>query len=165
MKDQKAGMKMVAGSAVLVVSLAACRRESPAPSSAAAPSTFAIRGVTAERVGDHLRLTVTALVKNPGPAPLTLAPPAAQLWIGNDKLAAPFIAPGLDPAVIAPGTESEAATHWWLAASDLTGSLELEVAGLRQPVKSVDAFAIEALTESKNVPLSFPRWQADPAGK
>lgn len=141
------------------VLLAGCGKKPPAPSAAAAPSTFTIRAVTAERSGDHLHLTVAVLVKNPGSSPLTLTPPAAQLWIGKEKPAGPFIAPGLESAVIAAGAESEAASHWWLAASDLSGSLELEIAGTSQIVKSTGDFVLDSLAEGQSAPLAFPRWK------
>ncbi len=165
LKDENAGMKLLAVSAVLLAALSACRREPAAGSGGLIRSTFTIRAVAAERAGDHLHLTVTVRAKNAGSIPLALAPPAAQLWIGSDKPAAPFIAPGSEPELVAPGGEAEAATHWWLAASDLSGPLELEIAGVRQPVKSAEAFAIKALPESKSVTLSFPLWQALSANK
>ena len=146
--------------AVLFVS---CGKEPPPASggsTAAAPSAFIIRSLTAERSGDHLHLTVTVHVKNPGTAPLTLTPPGAQLWIGKDKPAAPFIAPGLEPGIVDPGGESEAATHWWLAGSDLSGSLDLEISGARQTVKTASAFVLSSVVEGQSAPLAFPVWKA-----
>lgn len=140
---------------------ASCGKE-PSPASggptAAAPSAFTVRSLTAERSGDHLHLTVTVTVKNSSCAPLLLAPPAVQLWIGKDKSADPFIAPGLEPAEIAPGDESEGATHWWLAGSDLSGSLELEFAGARQTAKTAGAFVLASLAEGRPADLGFPVW-------
>lgn len=148
-----------------VVLFAGCgKNPSPAPggSIASAPSNFTVRAVTAQRSGDHIHLTVTVHINNPGNNPLTQTPPAVQLWIGKDKPAAPFIAPGLEPAVIAPGAASDAATHWWLAGSDLSGSLELEIAGARQTVKTVGTFTLNSLVESIPEPLAFPVWRASP---
>lgn len=149
--------------AFLCAILTGCGRKpasSPTESLRAAASNFWIAALTAERSGDHLHLTVTVSVRNRILAPLTLTPPAAQLWIGKDKPAAPFIAPGLEPSVIAPGAESDAVTHWWLPASDLSGSMELEIFGVRQAVKSAGAFDIESLPEGRTVGLLIPQWRA-----
>lgn len=161
-KDEGAAMKMVVASIVLFTAATGCRREPSAPSAGSSPSPFTIRALTAERSGDHLHLTVTVLAKNPGSAPLLLAPPAVRLWIGRDKTAAPFIAPGLEPAAIAPGVESEGTTHWWLTGADLSGPLELEIGGARQTVKTSDAFISGSLAEGQPMPLSFPVWKAIP---
>ncbi len=160
LKDEKAAMKILAVSVVLIAAVSACRREPAAGSGGLIRTTFTIRAVAAERSGDHLHLTVTVRAKNAGSIPLALAPPAAQLWIGSDKPAAPFIAPGLEPALVAPGGEAEGATHWWLAASDLSGPLELEIAGVRQPVKSTEPFAFNSLPENRPSALQFPQWKA-----
>jgi hypothetical protein len=140
------------------VLLAACDKVPTGPTGPAS-APFTVTGVTAERSGAHVHLTVNARVKNPGPAPLTLGPPAAQLRIAGDRPAPPFIAPGLEPGVLSPGVESDAATHWWLAADDLSGSLELEISGARQVVKSPGEFPVSALDEGKPVPLSWPEWK------
>jgi hypothetical protein len=105
-----------------------------------------------------VHLTLAAQVMNPGAAPLTLAPPAVQLFAGS-KPVEPFIAPGLEPAVIPPGGEAVAATHWWLSAADLSGALTLEVSGSRAEVKSAAAFALDVLPENKPVSLAFPDWK------
>ena len=110
----------------------------------------------AERSGDHFHLTITARIKNSGAAPLSLTAPAVQLFTGKDKPAAPFIAPGLEPSVIAAGAESEADTHWWLPASDLAGGLTLEVTGIRQPVTSAGAIVFDSLPENKPTAIPLP---------
>ena len=142
------------------VLFANCGKKPSASPGAVALSPFTVRALTAERSGDHLHLTVTVRVKNPGSAPLLLASPAAQLRIGEDKHAAPFIAPGLEPAAIAPGAESEGVTHWWLSQDELSGSLEMEISGVRQPVKSAGPFPFEALPEHRATALPFPVWKA-----
>ncbi len=141
--------------------LVACRPSPPAGGGKSAPvagSTFTVNSLTAERSGDHVRLTITSQVKNPGTTPLTLAPPAARLFAGTTAVE-PFIAPGLDPPVISAGGESEAATHWWLSAADLRDALTLEITGARAEVKSTTAFALDLLPEQKPVPLPFPDWK------
>jgi hypothetical protein len=146
---------LAAGVAML---LAACGNEPTGPTGPTS-APFTVTDVTAERSGAHLHLTVNVRVKNSGPAPLTLGPPAAQLWIAGARTAPPFIAPGLEPGVISPGAENDAATHWWLAANDLSGSLELEISGARQLVKSPGVFPADALDERKPAPLSWPDWK------
>jgi chromate transport protein ChrA len=134
---------------------------SPSASGGTAPvtaSAFAVKSLTAERADDHLHLTITAQVKNPGATALTLAPPAVQLYAGTMAVE-PFIAPGLEPAVIPPGGEAEAVTHWWLAAADLSGALTLEISGASAEVKSTAAFALDLLPEQSPVLLSFPDWK------
>lgn len=156
-------MKCGATSVVLGVAFAAgCSKEPSGSTDQTIPhaGSVTITSLVAERSGDHLHLTVTALVKNPGPGPLTLAPPAAQLWIGKDKPAAPFIAAGLAPAVVASGAESEAATHWWLAAVDLRGSLEMEIAGAKLVVKEAGDFSVNSLAEGEAAALHWPNWRA-----
>ena len=155
-------MKLFAVSVVLIAALSACRREPAAGSGGPIRSTFTIRNVAAERSGDHLHLTVGVRVRNSGSIPLALSPPAAQLWIGGDKPAAPFIAPGLEPVLVAPSGEADAATHWWLAATDLSGPLELEIAGVRQLVKSAGAFPLNSLSDSQPAALVWPEWQVKP---
>ena len=156
-------MKPAAAAAVLL--LAGCREKPPGPSGPApaapavsASASVAITGLTAARSGAHLHLTVSAKVKNTGSAPLVMAPPAVQFRAGSRPVP-PFIAPGLDPAAVAPGGESSADTHWWLAAADLVGPLELDVAGARVSVKSAAPFALESLSENKPVTLTFPDWK------
>jgi hypothetical protein len=121
-------------------------------------STFTVKSLTAERSGPHVHLTIAAQVKNPGPAALTLTPPAAQLFAGA-KSVEPFIAPGLEPAVIPAGGEAEASTHWWLSTADVAGPLTLDIAGARAEVKSPSAFALDLLPENRPVALSFPDWK------
>jgi hypothetical protein len=131
---------------LLAVMLTGCSRM-PEGTHHSGTSAFSLTHVSAQRSGDHVHLSVTVKVKNSGREPLTLTPPAVQLWMGKDRAAAPFIAPGLEPAVIAPGVEAEAATHWWLAASEWPGPLELEVNGGRETVKSGGGISINALAE------------------
>jgi hypothetical protein len=95
---------------------------------------FTVTSAVARRSGDHLHVTVTVKVQNRGTAPITLAPPVAQLWAGKDKPVPPFIAPGLEPSVISPAAEAEADTHWWLESPGTAAALELEINGVRQPV-------------------------------
>jgi chromate transporter len=121
-------------------------------------ATFTVRSLTAERTGDHLHLTVTALVKNRGTTALAAAPPEVQLFAGT-KAVEPFIAPGLEPRVITAGGEDEAATHWWLTAADLGGALTLEISGARAEVKSASSFALDLLPENRPAALSFPDWK------
>ena len=144
------------------VILPGCRKEPSPPAGTSAPSNFTIRALTAERSGDHIHLTITVHLNNPGTNPLILTPPAVQLWIGNEKPAAPFIAPGLEPEVIAPGAESEGCTHWWLAAPELSHALELEIAGARQTVKTADYFVLDSLVEGQPAQLAFPVWKPLP---
>ena len=146
MKTWAAAVSFVIGA----VTLSGCGKRSSNPPGAAVPSAFKVHSLTAVRSGDHLHVTVTVEVRNTGTRPLVLTPPIAQLWIGKDKPAAPFIAPGLEPAVIAPGTASEAATHWWLAVTDLAGSLELEINAVRQPIHA-GTVSLDSLPE--NVPV------------
>ncbi|HEX2748693.1 MAG TPA: hypothetical protein VHM91_11885, partial [Verrucomicrobiales bacterium] len=103
------------------------------PASTGSPASFSVISAVARHSGDHVHVTITVKVKNSGTATLTLAPPAAQLWIGKEPVP-PFIAPGTGPAVISPATESEADTHWWLENPATTAALELEINGTRQPV-------------------------------
>jgi hypothetical protein len=141
--------------------LCGCKPASPAGNGKAttvSASTFTVKSLTAERSGPHVHLTIAALVKNPGATALTLTPPAAQLFAGA-KSVEPFIAPGLEPAVIPAGGEAEVATHWWLAAGDLSGALTLDIAGARAEVKSAAAFALDLLPENRPVALSFPDWK------
>lgn len=142
--------------------LAGCKPPA-SPSGSGSPatktnSTFTVTGLLAERAGDHLHTKVTVRVRNPGTAALSLSPPAVQLLAGT-KPVEPFIAPGLEPAVIPAGGEAEAATHWWVAAGDLSGALTLEIGGARTEVKSGSAFALDALPEKRAVALSFPDWK------
>jgi sarcosine oxidase gamma subunit len=146
------------GLLLAVSALSACG-PAPAPGGGKSKaSSFAVRYLTAERTGDHLHLTIAAQVKNPGAAALTLTPPAVQLF-AETKAVPPFLAPGLEPAVIPPGGEAEAVTHWWLAAADLSGALTLEISGARAEVKSTAAFALDLLPEQSPVLLSFPDWK------
>ena len=153
---------MKTGSVILCVMLCAagCRRESASGTKGTEGTGFTVKALTAERSGDFVHLTMLVLVNNTGPAPLSLTPPAVQLFAGGSRAVAPFIAPGLEPVAITPGAEATAVTHWWLAAADLSGSLELEINGSRATVKSTAAFAIDSLPESKTVPLAFPQWKA-----
>lgn len=141
--------------------LTACGPDAPSkgkPGAAAATSGGMVKSILAERSGNNLHLTLTAQVKNSGAGPLTLAPPAVQLWAGA-KAMEPFIAPGLEPAVIPAGGEMEGATHWWVSAGDLSGGLTLEMGGQRVEVKSGSPFALDLLPERKAVSLSFPDWK------
>ena len=141
--------------------LAGCKPSPPSAggkSATVATATFTVKSLTAERAGDHLHLTLTAQVKNPGATALTLAPPAVQL-LANGKAVEPFIAPGLELVVLAPVAETEAALHWWLSAAEVNGALTLEIAGARVEVKSAAVFALDALPENTPVPLSFPNWK------
>ena len=141
--------------------LVSCK-PAPAPGggkAAVSASTFTVKSLTAERSGDHLHLTLTAQVKNPGAEVLTLSAAAVKLMTADGRAVEPFIAPGLEPAVIAPGSEAEAATHWWLAAADLAGALTFDISGARAEVKSAAAFALDLLPESRPVALSFPDWK------
>ncbi len=119
-------------------------------------SKFYLTALTAERSGDHIHLIVTVHIRNPFPTPLRLDPPTAQLWIGSKNRALPFLAPGLEPPVIGPGAESEAATHWWIGASEFAGPLELKIADTRQPVKSMSAFSFDSLPENKPIAIPLP---------
>ena len=146
---------------VVVGLLAGCKPSPPSGGGKSAPvatATFTVKSLTAERAGDHLHLTLTTQVKNPAASALTLAPPAVQL-LANGKAVEPFIAPGLEPVVLAPGAEAEAALHWWLAAAELSGALTLEIAGSRVVVKSAGAFALELLPDKQPVSLAFPNWK------
>ena len=146
---------------VVVGLLAGCKPSPPSGGGKSAPvatATFTMKSLTAERAGGHLHLTLTAQVKNPGSAALTLAPPTVQL-LANGTAAEPFISPGLEPAVLAPGAEMETALHWWLAAEEVTGALTLDIAGARAEVKSAGTFALDLLPERQPVPLTFPNWK------
>ena len=162
MRDERAAMKARALRIFTVASAAlavGCEKQAPTPSSAATPATpsaFTVRALTAERSGNHVHLTVTARIKNPGTAPLSLTAPAVQLFTGDDKKAAAFIAAGLEPAVIAAGAESEADTHWWLAGADVAGALTLEATGIRQSVASAGSIAFDSLPENKPIAIPLP---------
>ncbi len=125
------GPASAALSAWLCLLLTGCGGRS---TSTGTPAPFTVTSVAAQRSGDHLHVTITVKVRNSGTVPLTLAPPTTQLWTGKDKPVPPFIAPGLEPSVISPGTESEASTHWWLEDPSAAAALELEINGTRQPV-------------------------------
>lgn len=129
-----------------------------AKSTPVAASNFTVKSLTAERTGDHLHLTITAQVKNPGAGALTLGPPAVQLFAGTNPVE-PFIAPGLEPAVIPAGSEAEATTHWWLAAADASGVLTLGISGARAEVKSASPFALDQLPENRPAVISLPDWK------
>ncbi len=159
MRDERAAMKARALRIFTVASAAlavGCEKQAPAPSSAATPSAFTVRALTAERSGDHVHLTVTARIKNTGPAPLSLTAPVVQLFTGDNKKAAAFVAPGLEPAVIAAGAEMDAETHWWLAGADVADALTLEVTGIRQPLKSAGSIAFDSLPENKPIAIPLP---------
>jgi len=136
--------------------LAGIPAASGAKSAPAAVATITVRSLTAERTGNHLHLTITALVQNPGMA--APPPPEVRLFAGTDAVS-PFIAPGLEPRAISTGAETESITHWWLTEANLSDALTLEITGARAEVKSAAAFALDLLPESKPVPLSFPDWK------
>ena len=141
--------------------LAACSPDAPPKGksgAAAATSVFTVKSILAERSGANLHLTLMVQVKNPGAAALTLTPPGVRLLAGA-KAVEPFIAPGLEPAVIPAGGEAEGATHWWVGEGDLSGPLVLEIGGVRAEVKNGSAFALDSLPEKRAVALSFPDWK------
>ncbi len=105
--------------------LGACRREP------AKPEPFTISQVVAEKNGDHIHLEV--IVRIPAGPALTLKPPVCQLYAGG-KPVPPFIAPGLQPSMVAARAQAEAPTHWWLPADTRRNSLELEINGSRRKV-------------------------------
>lgn len=115
--------------AAVSVLAGACRRESPG--AAKTSTAFTITGLTAEPAGDHAHVIITVKATGPASGPVTLAPPACRLWTSSGEEVPPFIAPGLEPAILTPGVETEAATHWWLRAKDLKNTLELEINGTR----------------------------------
>ena len=159
MKDERAAMKsralrIITGSGGLLA--AGCGKQPATPASVTAPSPFAVRALTAERSGDHVHLTVTARIKNTGTAPLSVAAPAVQVFTGEGKPADQFIAPGLEPDVIASGAEMDAETHWWLARADVAGALTMEVSGIRQSVTSAGSFDFDSLPENKTIAIPLP---------
>ena len=162
MKTAHAG-KWIAGWLLLPLALAGCRREplasAGAASAAVAAGDFSVTGLQAERSGSHLHLIVQLQIKNPAAAPLVLAPPGVQLRAGKDRAVSPFIAPGLEPDLVAAGTESATVTHWWLAPEDLSGELTMEIGGAVAVIKNAGAFDAAALPEQQAAELTFPEWK------
>jgi hypothetical protein len=110
---------------------AACRREPAAPVPAA--GHFSVKVAEYVPDGTHRRLRLLVHAENTTTAPLAAAPPAIQLFAG-DKPVPPFLAPGLEPGVIAPGQSAEVETHWWLSPGDTAAALTLVVNGARHSV-------------------------------
>lgn len=156
----KAALLSLCGVAVLLAP--ACK---PSPGgggsgepSAVAGSSSVVKSVAARRVADHVHLMLSLRVKNPDSTAFALTPPAVRVWAGRREVE-PFVAPGLEPPVISPGGEAEVETHWWLAASDLSGGITLEMNSSRTEIKSAAAFALDLLPEGGTVSLSFPDWK------
>lgn len=118
-------------SLLLLLLLSGCRKDQPAP----APGTTgaAVKVAECVREENHRRLRLVVPLANTGATPLTTGPPVVQLLAGEQPVP-PFIAPGLEPAVIAPGQTAEVETHWWLPEDQAGASLTLVANGTRHPV-------------------------------
>jgi hypothetical protein len=138
-----------------------CRREATGSSGEQGTDSrdLSVLAVTGERSGDHVHLTVRLRVANNRSTPVTLTPPAVQLWAEHNRAVPAFLAAGLMPATVAAESEGEADTHWWLAADDVAGALEIEFTGARQTVKTAAPFAFTSLPEGKSVRLPVPSWK------
>ena len=161
--------RLMAAALVLLLSLhGGCRKDTAGPSTSstagAKAGAYSVKSVTAERSGDHLHLTII-LQRGAGTRQSPGAnDPLIELWTGNGKPVPPFIAPGLDPSVLSKDRPDEAETHWWVAADDLSGTLELNISGTRLPVKDAAAFDVTTLADQSVTPLTFPQWKV-PSGR